>query len=510
MCVGGVLFRFYVDESKRTRERLAKFPTDSRIWMMRLALFDILPSELFKPLASPSRTFYADLLLSLHEKTFGLVAEAPRRSDVLYEIAAFQRSWERNYGTIKDDDASTPATSEEDRARTVYKRLVDTGWLIESKDRYIRLVDLDPDASGLLHVLSAITRGETRTYGGAVIGVLSALESAAANPEERSENIRNALKGARDFLAHMRIVSVSLRKLEEYILRRESLHDIFKAFFEDFVQRHLITDFKTLHTKTNPFRFRSRIIHQAAQMSASPLLIQTLAEAYSNESRSSTAEAGRNAVQHDLSEIITIFEGTENHLAAIDATVARIEKRILNTARYMDRAGRNTEVRIIEAIKAISKVGSSADEIAVKTGVIPSGLPLGPPHIPAPRRQRPPIEVVAVRETRIDPAFEAFSKAKADYVRITRVTPRSMFDFIDRLFQDRQEIRGDEIPVHTVEEFICFQRLREIPSIFDGAAASRYEIQMLDERLKSPWIECQNFIIRPRAKAKKESVRNAA
>ncbi len=476
-----------------------------------MALFDILPTDLFKPLASPSRAFYADLLLSLHEKTFGLVADAPRRADVLYEIAAFQRRWEQAYGAVKDDEADTTSTSDEDKARSVYKRLVDTGWLIESKDRYIRLVDLDPDASGLLHVLSAITRGETRTYGGAVIGVLSALESAAANPDERSENIRNALKGARDFLAHMRIVSVSLRKLEEFILRRESLHDIFKAFFEDFVQRHLITDFKTLHTKTNPFRFRSRIIHQAAQMSASPLLIQTLGEAYSSESRASTIEAGKIAVLHDLSEIITVFEGTENHLAAIDATVARIEKRILNTARYMDRAGRNTEVRIIEAIKAISRVKTPASEhIGVQTGVLPSGLPLGPPHIPAPRRPKPPIEASAVRETKIDPAFEAFSRAKAEYVRVTRVTPKSMFDFVDRLFKDRVEIKGDEIPVHTVEDFICFQRLREIPIIFDGAAASRYEIELLDERLKTPWIECQNFILRPRAKAKKESARHAA
>jgi hypothetical protein len=475
-----------------------------------LALFDILPTDLFKPLASPSRGFYADLLLSLHEKTFGLTAEAPRRTDVLYEIAAFQRNWERDNGQVKDDEENQTTLSDEDRARAIYKRLIETGWLIESKDRYIRLVDIDPDAAGLLHVLSAINRGENRTYGGAVVGVLSALENAAANPAERSENIRNGLKGARDFLAHMRIVSVSLRKLEEFILRRETLHDIFKAFFEDFVQRHLITDFKTLHTKTNPFRFRSRIIHQANQIASSALLMQALAEAYAKEGRSATLESGRTDVQSDLAEIIAIFDGTENHLAAIDATVSRIEKRILNTARYMDRAGRNAEARLIETIKAISAAPTPDGYIPLKLPHLPTSLPIGPPHIPAPRRPKPPIEVSEVKEVVKDPAFEAFTAAKSEYTRITRVTPKAMFEFVDKILAGRSEIKGSDISIHTVEEFVCFQRLREIPSLFDGIAATRYELEILPTRLKNPWIECQDFILRPRVVAKKGIARNAA
>lgn len=477
-----------------------------------MALFDVLPPDLFKPLASPSKGFYADLLLSLHEKTFGLSAEAPRRSDVLYEIATFRRAWEKTNGDLKDDGEATGSEmSEEDRARSIYKRLVDTGWMIESKDRYIRLVDLDPDAAGLLHVLASITRGETRTYGGAVISVLSSLENAAANPSERSENIRNGLKGARDFLAHMRIVSVSLRKLEEYILRRETLHDIFKAFFEDFVQRHLIADFKTLHTKANPYRFRSRIIHQASIISSSSLLVEALGAAYSNESRSPTVEAGKADVLKDLSEIVAIFEGTENHLAAIDATVSRIEGRILNTARYMDRVGRNTEARIIETLKAITAVSTPDGMIPLELPIIPSGLPIGPPHIPAPRRPKPPVAEATVREVVKDPAFEAYTQAKASYTRITRVTPQSMFGYVDRVLAGQSEIRGRDIPIHTVEDFACFQRLREIPVIFDGAAARRYEIELLPERIKSPWIECQDFIIRPRAAvARRGMARDAA
>lgn len=457
-----------------------------------MALFDVLPSDLFKPLASPSRRFYADLLLFLHERTFSLAAEAPRRAEVLKEIADFQLKGESANGSSGEDEEG-PLTTPEDRARATYQRLLDTGWLIEHKDRYIRLVDLDPDAAGLLHVLSEIERGESRTYGGAVIGVLSSLESAAMHPSDRSENVRNALRGARDFMAHMRMVSVSLRKIEERIVRQDTLREIFRHFFEDFVQRHLIADFKTLHTKDNPFRFRASIIRQVHLMVSNPLTVFALGEAYWREGRAANPSLGEQAVLSDLNAIADIFEGTEAHLAAIDATAARIERRIMNTARYMDRVGRSSSARLIEAMKAVSS--ARKDEVDVSSPLTPRNAPLGPSHIPTPRRERPPVAPTKVREIQRDPAFESFLAAKADYTRRTRVTPQRLIEFLEKTLAGVTSVRGSDIRIETVDDFVAFQRLRELPSIFDGAVAKKYAIEYLPGRLSNGWIECQDFVV---------------
>jgi hypothetical protein len=466
-----------------------------------MALFDVLPSDLFKPLASPSRRFYADLLLNLHEKTFSLAAEAPRRTQVIQEIGDFLTRWEfANNETVDRDEEK--ATALEDRARTIYQRLVDTGWMIEHKDRYIRLVDLDPDASGLLHVLAGIERGDTRTYGGAVIAVLTSLESATTHPADRSENIRNALIGARDFMAHMRMVSVSLRKVEERIVRQDNLRDIFRHFFEDFVQRHLIADFKTLHTKNNPFRFRSTIIHQAQKMLNDPLLLFALGEAYWREGRAQNAHQGELAVSADLGNIIAIFESTEGHLSAIDNTAASIEKRIMTTARYMDRIGRSTEARLIEAMKALSSASGDVDNRLVQPPFLPTFLPIGPAHIPTPRREKPPIEISGLRENKKDPGLELFIAAKADYTKRTRVAPQRLAEFIQKALGDQTSIKGSEIKIVSVDDFVCFQRLREIKSIFDGFIAKKYELEYLDTRLHNEWIECQDFVIKPKKQTK--------
>lgn len=470
-----------------------------------MALFDVLPSDLFKPLASPSRAFYADLLLSLHERTFSLAADAPRRSHVIQEIGDFLTRWEHaNNETV--DQEEERATSLEDRARTIYQRLVDTGWMIEHKDRYIRLVDLDPDASGLLHVLADIERGDTRTYGGAVIAVLTSLESAASHPAERSENIRNALRGARDFMSHMRMVSVSLRKVEERIVRQDNLRDVFKHFFEDFVQRHLIADFKTLHTKNNPFRFRGAIINQAQRMLNNPLLIFSLGEAYWREGRAPNASQGEKLVSSELINIVSIFEGTENHLAAIDNTAANIEKRIMMTARYMDRVGRSSEARIIEAIKKLTPLPAHAEAGLLQAPFIPTFLPIGPAHIPTPRREKPPISISKLRTAKRDPAMDLFIAAKADYTRRTRVTPQRLADFIQQALNGESLIRGSAIKIDSVDDFVCFQRLREIKSIFDGSIAKVYELELLDTRIQNEWIECQDFVIKLRKATKVKNV----
>lgn len=470
-----------------------------------MALFDILPSDLFKPLASPTRVFYAELLLSLHTKTFALASEAPRRSDVLGEITAFLLRWERLNGAVSEgQDGEVPATSPEDRSRSFYQRLCDTGWLLEHKDGYIRRVDLDPDAGNLLHVLAGIERGETRTYGGAVVGVLSMLQSAGMNPSEFSENVKNALRGSHDFMQHMRTVSVSLRKIEERILRQDTLRAKFRHFFEDFVGRHLISDFKTLHTKDNPFRFRARIIHQAQSMSSNPLTTFALGEGYAREGRASTAAAGEQIVLGDLADIIRIFESTEGHLAAIDHTAARIEKRILTTARYMDRAGGQAETRIIEAMKAVAAAQAGSSGISVKTPLLHRGLPIGPAHIPTPRREKTPISRSAVREKLPDPAFDAYRIHKGEYARKTRVTFESMIGYLDRIMKDRIQVRGSEIAPTCLEEFVPFQRLREIPTMFDGAVSRKYEITILKDRIANDWIECQDFVIK-RVRGKKNA-----
>ena len=161
-------------------------------------LFSRLSEELFRPLASPSRAFNAALLLHLHTRLFGEIMEPLRKSELLAAIGDFCADWTQ--AEIADDE-TTPSDPVERRSAG-YRRLLNAGWLAERRERYVPVVDLDPEARLLLEELSRLEQGETRSYGGAVLDVLGSLESAIANPGDRSEARANAARAARTFLGH--------------------------------------------------------------------------------------------------------------------------------------------------------------------------------------------------------------------------------------------------------------------------------------------------------------------
>ena len=101
-------------------------------------LFAQLSDELFKPLASPSRGFNAALLLHLHRRVLG--AEPVRKAELLAEIGDFAAGWSDPEVSGDEPISADPA----ERRTALYRRLLDTGWLIERRERYVPVAEFDP------------------------------------------------------------------------------------------------------------------------------------------------------------------------------------------------------------------------------------------------------------------------------------------------------------------------------------------------------------------------------
>ncbi len=452
-------------------------------------LFSHLSDDLFKPLASPSRAFNAALLLHVREKLFGDTMEPLRKSELLAAIGDFCAGWTHN--EIADDD-TTPADPAERRS-AVYRRLLDSGWLVERRERYVPVVDLDPQARLLLDELARLDRGETRSYGGAVLDVLGALESATANPAERSEALSNAAKAARDFLGHLRGLAGSMRKIEERILAEDDLRAAFRLYFDEFVERHLVSDYRTLHTRFNPFRFRSGIVREAGRALRDPLTVRALAEGALREGRAVGLEAAERTVRGELTEILAIFEGLDRHLDVVADIVARMERRIAAALRYEG----NRDSARIERTAAALRAGGGLREVAEAPPppILSLRTPIGPPHLYAPRMKRRAIIAEPLPDAATDPAIDAFVEAKDAFRRRTTVTPESVSAFLDRLLAQGGPVRGSGIRIADVDAFVVFQRLREIDVLFDGALAGRYQLSRIEGRIANGWLDCPDFTV---------------
>lgn len=466
-------------------------------------LFSALPEDLFKPLAAQNRRFYAALLLRLYDHAFGEVCVTPRRTEVIDAIAHFLAEYERTAAVLPEDGAEDERArkdaqrdGKDPRAYFSFYYLVRSGWLIEQRDSYRKLVDLTPEARLILRELRRIATGDTRSYGGAVLNVLNNLRGAKDKPSEGSLGIRNAAQFSRDFQQHLRTLAAVMQRIENTVLAQTTHRELFEAYFGEFIERCLITDYKTLHTRNNPFRFRSNVLELAHQLYYDELGMKLLAQAYVDEGRAPDASAATRTIRQELDEVSRVFGSIEDSLKLIDDTKARIERRIHMVIRYMDRPAGGRLERATEALRVLGAYSPGRDGLVPVDTAFYVGEPLfGFEQLYRHQDRRPPIGRSTIRTIVRDPAIDRFNAAKREWARRIQVSSDRMQAYIERNLGDQACLAADEFEIGDVDDFLCYQRLRELPHLFGGRLAQRYRLEMREGMATNDWLDHADFII---------------
>ena len=61
--------------------------------------------------------------------------------------------------------------------------------------------------------------------------------------------------------------------------------------------------------------------------------------------------------------------------------------------------------------------------------------------------------------------------------------------------RELRSLRGSQITIEGVDDFVVFQRLREIDVLFDGLLRSRYRVARVEGRVSNGWLDCPDFLI---------------
>jgi hypothetical protein len=464
----------------------------------RFYLFGGLPPDIFRIFSGETRWLYADLLEYIDSDVFGEVPGIVPRQDM---VAAIREFLDRQGRDVRvddgDDQAEQPPTGVEAKALAAYRRLVDTGWLTEFRDRYRRVVDMNANARLVLTLLFEIKAGRTRSYGGEVLQVLLQLEGADKDPDNRSEAIRNAARSAQSFMHHLRSISSAARHIEEELINQTDMRTLFRKFFDDFVERFLVSDFKRLKSTTNPFRFRRKIIDTAESILGDDQRMTALSQAYIREGRSERLEDASNLIAQELRSVIGVFERIGNYLEMIEATNQRLEQRITNTLRFMDSVMETRTERVIEAIERLGSLpGGLSIELPFPNTPLPDDPVLGREDLYQYRRTKEAAEPRKIQRRPPDPAFLAYRAALDTYRTRTTITAVKMATYLESALRNRREARAADLPLRSLDDFLVFEKLRSLHQLEDGALARRYQIELLAGTFKSEWISCPNFIVR--------------
>ena len=464
-------------------------------------LFSKLPDDIFSPLSGQNRQVYQAVLLELSDLFFDedLIDPFIPKDMVRSTIeSAVVRLGVRRWVAESEDETELPSSSA-DYTNRIYRRLVQTGWLEEEQKIYRTYVLLQPSVSYLMRSLVSIARFEKRSYGGAVLNVLSSLEAAINDPLGRGITLSEAAETAAEFSAHLTDMLLGLRELKISLSESQNPQEIVRGFFDRFVEQILVSDYKTLKTKNNPFRFRRQILSLLRDLQFDILKLEQLTQHYQMQYEVDQ-EMAESMVHQHITRIIRIFESVDLRLQAIDDFRYQLEKRVADTVRYMDKTTPGMASRIS---RLITKLGQKdGREIPAPRSMDEYGF-ISPSSVRSPIRRRVATEPRVITQQQIDPRVlrqrELFKEWKARReVKVDRIEA-----YLERHFDAGQkQVAATDFEIETIEDYICFSYVRHLNSLGKKArkTAERFQIEFDDSYVcVSEMVECRGFTIHRKA-----------
>lgn len=466
-------------------------------------LFRQLPDALFAPLAGPNRTVYGEVLLALQPLFFEQVEEQlfPSRETVrgeieeaLARIGAFSWQHEEEEG----ESAALPLNPA-GCAYRVYRRLLACGWLEEEAEGYRVFVTVPPAVGELLGGLASIARERRVFYGGVVLSIYNNVRLACEEPEGQALAFREACKAALQFQRHLTGLVYGLKGLLE---RLEGITDrgrLLASFFDDFVERILVADYKRLKTRNNPFRFRQQILALVRELRLDPERKGRLLAGYQEQMELTDREAALRELDRDLHLIAGVFEQVDRHLERIDRYRYRFERRVADSVRYLDRTLPGGAARLTRLLEGLGRVLPA--EAGALTALPP--LPLARPLPIADGGLRPPRGAVqppapaALASRAVEEEQLARQRALRDYLDRRRADPARILAYLERQMAGRERVEGNQLTIASVEEYIAFTQLRRLHRL--GAAVEpvtrRYRVEPRDEWLENDYLRARDFTV---------------
>lgn len=479
-----------------------------------MPLFGHLDDQAFLIFSRSNRHLYAEAVLLIYRQFFsGSRVVVPLRDDVLETLTRLLKQRPELWQEAEDLDESIPGKGRKQVAPPtdelgrktyhVYGRLLRCGWIEEEPHGFNAVVEMPPAAMALADQFDAIQRGLPQLFGGVVVDVKSSLEAIALNPSLNALGLPEAAANAVRFTRRLRAILSSLRAVQRTIMASPDLKTRLDTFFEDFIGRILIADYKaTFSYAQHPLRFRADVARMARAQAAQQSLVEDIAQAYVKNGVSPDMHSASREVFSQFNTIAEIFEGMPGFVAQIEEFRIRLERRLRNTIRYMDRSDDTITTRLADAIRRLDGLRQRAEPHGYGLSV-PSLLTnrprlFAPAGFAEPRAPKAPIRPRPVTANQADP-LEDFRERLTDlFEGLLEPDEDAVTAFLDRQIAPGRPMEAQWLQPNSLADFAVLDTLVDRLSEPGGNdIGGRYRIEPAEGRHCSDWLDAPNFTIIP-------------
>lgn len=316
-------------------------------------LFDKLPHHLFGFLSGRNNKRAWDLLVHLYTQCFGpeSVPDFPEgflKENVLREIESFlvNAAWEI-------EEPAGIDTTYSQLANQLFRRLTDTGWMIEERSGLRSYVNMRTQISQLIELLQNFLEEGPRLVSGDVQLIFNQLVAVKADPRNQISGFTSAAKLCIRLINALNSVSVRVKDLMDQLTNESETSDFVRRFFDEHIGQLYVRDFKSLRTVNHPLRLRFEIIKMVDELEHDPILRAALLQGYIDIQllNSQTAEQ---CLELDVKKFRRLLD-VEKFITRMDQVMNGATQRAVASIQYRIKPSDRIEIVVADTVKAVIK-----------------------------------------------------------------------------------------------------------------------------------------------------------
>ena len=419
-------------------------------------LFERLPDRLFAPLASPNRHRYWALLCRLHAKRFGPDAPLPPShgfavreimQDIEDELVT-QDLWE-------NEDDSTPDTPIAIRSNAVFNRLIESGWFRLDRHGVEKKVTMRPTVSQFLTILVSFAETGPVFVSGKIRSIELNIQQIAEGKADGDTLVETA-EQVRNLLEHVRNTGTNIRDIMESLSAEITTAQYVQRFFNDYIERVFIGDYRELRTREHPLSRRPQILRTVEDLYGSEHHRARLIAWYETKRCSGDLHRAQKLFEKD---ILRLFElrRIDEYLDRLDDEIRRANRRALAFLDYRLRSLRPVDHMVNRAIAAALSCQPPALGDPFPPGDMVSGDRLAEPRklterpAPSSLRRQVPSEAQLARSRIMLRAREVRS-----------ITPPKLAEYVLQQLNGQKGISSDQLVYESITDIRSYQTLSAV------------------------------------------------
>lgn len=426
-------------------------------------LFSRLPDRLFAPLASPNRHRYWSLLCSLHDQRFGPDAPLPPINGYpvgeVTRLIADEIRWQK-WDAEEGVNESTPL---EIVAGAAFHRLKDCGWLRVDKVGVRDMVTMPPVIAHFMGRLVEFARTGPLFVAGKIRSIEANLRLLLDETADGS-SLHEAAEQARSLLEHVRNTGTNVRDLMVELGSEQATATFVRRFFEDFIERVFIGDYKELRTHDHPLARRQEILRIASGIQHLPAHRTRLIAWYRDKRAGGDAVRAEALFERDFQRIDELHR-IDEYLDRLDDEIRSANKRALAYLDYRLKAARPLDLVIGQAIDAVLHVPE-----AVRAAPFAPGVCLDPGRLASPRTEVARAAPGALRKQVMTAEQEARARLMLQARDRRSMSAPKLATFVRGQLQGRDTMASTDMAFGSIEALRALQILCAVSTA--GASGS--------------------------------------